>query len=135
MYSGYSGATIARLGLWLKARIQVPTRPDWYFVKVYTHGANEANMPVLLGEPMVRFHHALAKRAAENPNFHYHYVTVREMYNLARAAEAGWEGSVAGARDFVLEWNGHPSETESTCITKSQLSNLADSMPRVDRRT
>ena len=30
--------------------------PDWYFVKLHTHGANEANMPVLLGEPMVRFH-------------------------------------------------------------------------------
>jgi hypothetical protein len=29
-------------------------------------------------------------------------VTAREMYNLARAAEAGWEGTVAGARDYEL---------------------------------
>ena len=42
-------------------------------------------MPAVLGEPMVRFHDALARRAAENPLFRYHYVTAREMYNLAQA--------------------------------------------------
>ena len=88
--------------LWLKARVQVPTRPDWFFIKLHTHGANETNMPVLLGEPMVRFHKALARRAAEDRSFHFHYVTAREMYNLARAAEAGWRGTVKGARDYEL---------------------------------
>jgi hypothetical protein len=103
---GTQAPSLARLRLWLKARVQVPTRPDWFFVKLYTHGANEANMPVLLGEPMVRFHEALARTAAEDPHFHFHYVTAREMYNLALAAEAGWKGSVAEARDFRLVWNG-----------------------------
>jgi hypothetical protein len=28
------------------------------------------------------------------------------MYNLVRAAEAGWKGSVGEARDFELVWNG-----------------------------
>jgi hypothetical protein len=28
------------------------------------------------------------------------------MYNLAKAAEAGWLGSVAGALDYELLWNG-----------------------------
>ena len=97
---------MARLSNWLKARVQVPTRPDWFFVKLYTHGANEANMPILLGEPMVRFHEELARRAAEEPQFHYHYVTAREMYNLVRAAEAGWTGSVAEALDYQLIFNG-----------------------------
>ena len=54
--------------------------------------ADEANQPVLLGEPMVRFHEALADRPRRDPHFHFHYVTAREMYNLARAAEAGWAG-------------------------------------------
>ena len=53
---------------------------------------------------MVRFHQALADYAQEHPNFHYHYVTARELYNLAKAAEAGWQGSVADARDFELVW-------------------------------
>jgi hypothetical protein len=95
-----------RLGLWLTARIQVPTRPDWFFVKLHTHGANEANYDVLLGDPLVRFHEALARKAQDDTNFHYHYVTAREMYNLARAAEAGWQGEVDAARDFEVTWNG-----------------------------
>jgi hypothetical protein len=44
----------------------------------------------------------LARRAADDPYFRYHYVTAREMFNLVKAAEAGWEGSVDEARDFEL---------------------------------
>jgi hypothetical protein len=105
---GNQPAHAGRVRNWLRAGVRVPSRPDWYFVKLHTHGANEGNMPVLLGEPMVRFHQDLARRAAEDPRFHYHYVTAREMYNLARAAEDGWTGSVNEARDYELEWNGSP---------------------------
>jgi hypothetical protein len=96
--------SIDRLRLWLRARVQVASRPDWFFVKLHAHGAGEQSHEALLGEPMVRFHQALAQYACEHPNFHYHYVTAREMYNLAKAAEAGWKGSVAEARDFELVW-------------------------------
>ena len=92
-----------RVDLWLQARVQVPTRPDWFFVKLHTHGATEANLPALLGESMSQFHASLAERAGCNRNFHYHYVTARQMYNLIRAAEAGWTGRVEEARDFELE--------------------------------
>ncbi len=95
-------ATLKRLELWLRARVQVPTRPDWFFVKLHTHGAPEHNARVLLGDPTARFHADLARRAQADPDFHYHYVTAREMYNLVRAAEAGWSGSVAEARDYQL---------------------------------
>ena len=66
---GQPAADIDRLELWLRARVQVPTRPDWFFVKLHTHGAPEANQRVLLGEPMVAFHQALARRAAARPGF------------------------------------------------------------------
>jgi hypothetical protein len=46
---GSQPPSLERLRLWLKARVQVPTRPDWFFVKLHTHGANEANQGVLLG--------------------------------------------------------------------------------------
>ena len=62
----------------------------------------EGNQRVLLGEPMVDFHRALARRAKEDPSFRFHYVTAREMYNLVRAAEAGWQGTVDEARDYEL---------------------------------
>jgi hypothetical protein len=98
-----------RLGLWLRARIQVPTRPDWFFVKLHTHGAPERNAGMLLGKPMVHFHRLLAERARQDPAFTYHYVSAREMCNLVRAAEAGWTGCVAAARDFEFLWNGAPA--------------------------
>ena len=95
---------IDRLALWLKARVQVPTRPDWFFVKLHAHGAEECCHEVLLGESMVRFHQDLADRARHEPGFHYHYVTAREMYNLVKAAEAGWTGAVAEVLDYDLVW-------------------------------
>ncbi|HVS34509.1 MAG TPA: hypothetical protein VMS17_02940 [Gemmataceae bacterium] len=95
-------ASSSRIDLWLRARVQVAVRPDWFFVKLHCHGAAEESHEVLLGDPMVQFHEDLARRARENPRFHYHYVTAREMYNLARAAEAGWKGTVAEARDWEL---------------------------------
>jgi hypothetical protein len=97
--------TIDRLPLWLRARVQVQGRPDWFFVKLYAHGAVEDSHEALLGEPMQRFHQGLAELARRDANFHYHYVTAREMYNLVRAAESGWSGSVAGALDYELVAN------------------------------
>ncbi len=114
-------ASIGRLKAWLGAGVRVPTRPDWSFVKLYTHGATEANMRVLLGEPMVQFHRALARRAAEDANFHFHYVTAREMFNLVKAAEAGWEGPVAEARDFQLVWDGRaPSDARTSGTARGE---------------
>jgi hypothetical protein len=97
---------VRRLPVWLRARVQVPQRPDWFFVKLHTHGASADGLPVLLGESAVRFHANLARYAREHPGFKYHYVTVREMYNLAKAAESGWNGSIESARDFALDWVG-----------------------------
>ena len=98
-------ATEARLWLWLKAGVQVPARPDWNFVKLHTHGAPEKNHDALLGEPMISFHRSLAKLAESNSNFKFHYITAREMYNLAKAAEGGWKGSVFDALDHELVSN------------------------------
>jgi hypothetical protein len=94
--------SMARLDEWLRSCVQVRSRPDWFFVKLHTHGASESNQQVLLGESMVEFHRSLMRRAAEDDHFHVHYVTAREMYNLAKAAEAGWSGPVKSARDFEL---------------------------------
>jgi hypothetical protein len=107
---------IDRLALWLKAKVQVPTRPDWYFVKLHSHGGWEGSYEVLLGEPMVRFHHDLADRARRQTDFHYHYVTAREMYNLVKAAEDGWSGTVADALDYHLVWDGSKPPARSLAL-------------------
>ncbi len=100
--------SIDRLDAWLRARVQVASRPDWFFVKLHAHGAPERDQETLLGPPMIAFHQALARRAAEDSSFFYHYVTARELYNLAKAAESGWRGGVGDARDFALVWDGVP---------------------------
>jgi hypothetical protein len=102
---GSQPPSLERLRLWLRARVQVPTRPDWFFVKLHAHGAQDDSIDTVLGPPMVQFHEALAEYQRRTPHFSFHYVTAREMYNLARAAEAGWTGSVAEARDWELIWN------------------------------
>ncbi len=99
---GNQAPSTARLDNWLRARVQIRSRPDWYFVKLHTHGTQGPIRDVLLGDPTVQFHQALAERMASDPLFHVHYVTAREMYNLARAAETGFAGTVAEARDFEL---------------------------------
>jgi hypothetical protein len=80
----------------------VPARPDWFFVKLHAHGAYAYGCDAVLGESMLQFHRDLADRAVRNPNFHYHYVTARELYNLVKAAEEGWQGNVAEALDYHL---------------------------------
>ncbi len=89
-----------RLDLWLRAGVRIHTRPNWYFVKLHTHGVNEPNQDVLLGEPMVRFHQLLRERADRDPRFHFHYVTAREMANIALTAADGVDLSVRDARSY-----------------------------------
>lgn len=89
-----------RLDNWLRASIRVDGRPDWYFVKLHTHGALEQNADVLLGPPMVDLHEELSRRTAKQPSFQYHYVTAREMVNIVLAAESGVAEWRMDWRDF-----------------------------------
>jgi hypothetical protein len=109
---GSQPPSVERLVQWLQARIQVPQRPDWFFVKLHAHGAPEHDHEALLGAPMVKFHDDLAAVARENPKFHFHYVTAREMVNLIKAAEAGYTGPVTGALDW--EWLSRIGQVPST---------------------
>jgi hypothetical protein len=111
---GSQPPTLNRLWLWLRARIQVPARPDWFFVKLHTHGAEPGSVDTVLGEPMVRFHADLAEYARQRPRFHFHYVTAREMYNLIKAAEAGWQGNVIDALDYELVLTKSPAKMAQT---------------------
>jgi hypothetical protein len=91
---------IRRLEPWLRACVKIPAKPNWYFVKLHTHGVNEPNQDVLLGEPMVRFHEQLRERADRDPAFRFHYVTAREMANIALAAEQNLDVTVQEARSL-----------------------------------
>jgi len=88
--------SLKRFWLWCAAGVRVAGRADWLFIKLHTHGAQEANMEMLLGEPMRRFHEELRQFAAEHSQLKYYYVTAREMASLVHQAEAGHAVPAAG---------------------------------------
>jgi hypothetical protein len=83
-----------RLDNWLRASVKVATHPNWYFVKLYTHGVWEPNQDVLLGSAMDEFYRELGNRSERNPKFRVHYVTARQMANLALAPESVLEPTI-----------------------------------------
>ncbi len=82
-----------RLQLWCKAGVCVAGRDDWLFIKLHTHGAQEANLEMLLGDPMRRLHTGLRELADRHPTLEYYYVSAREMADLVHQAESGQAAS------------------------------------------
>jgi hypothetical protein len=90
-----------RLRHWVKAGIHVQGQPDWLFIKVYTHSAPETQSGAVLGEGGRQLHEVL-QTLNDGVNNCLHYVTAREMYNIARAAMDGKRGNPNDYRDYLL---------------------------------
>ncbi|MCA9408117.1 MAG: hypothetical protein H6755_00965 [Candidatus Omnitrophica bacterium] len=103
--TGANPPTKDRVDLWIKQYISVKGKPDWIFVKVYTHGAPEKNAHTLLGNPMDEMFSYLEEKYNDGMNFALHYVSAREMFNIIKAAEAGEQGLPGEYRDYILEKN------------------------------
>jgi hypothetical protein len=95
-------ATPTRIRSWVRQGIGVVGRPEWVFVKVHTHGTQEAQSASLLGEGGRLLHSTLATEYNDGRRWRLHYVTAREMYNIAIAAMDGYSGDPGGYRDYVL---------------------------------
>lgn len=91
-----------RVAGWVNARVHVEGRPEWLFVKVYTHGCVDRFLVHLLGSAMDELHRELQSQFNDGKNHQLHYVTAREMFNIAKAAESGKSGNPNQYRDFVL---------------------------------
>jgi hypothetical protein len=94
--------TPARVDAWVKTGIHVKGRPDWLFIKVHTHGTQDRDMEALLGLPTSRMFEYLEQRYNDGKQYNLHYVSAREMYNIARAAESGKCDDPGKYRDFVV---------------------------------
>lgn len=92
----------ARVALWGDLGITVEGRPDWVFVKMHTHGAPEKQAASLLGEDGARMHRLLAEHYNDGVRWKLHYVTAREMFNVAIAAMDGQSGDPGAYRDYAL---------------------------------
>jgi len=100
--TGHNPPTPARVQTWVRQRIGVKGRPEWVFIKVSCHGAQAADMEALLGEPADNMYRELERLFRERPGYQLHYVTAREMYNIAKAAEAGCADNPNLYRDYII---------------------------------
>lgn len=99
--TGSDPATADRVRTWLAQAIHVAGRPEWVFVKVHTHGAIEPTAASLLGDGGRALHRALRHQVIDAGDA-LHYVTAREMYNVARAAMDGHRGDPSAYFDYVI---------------------------------
>jgi hypothetical protein len=94
-------ASPARVATWVEQGIHVEGQSEWVFVKVHTHGAPERQADSLLGAGGHALHRALTVYT-ERRNMKLHYVTAREMFNVAVAAMDGRRGDPNDYRDYQL---------------------------------
>ncbi|HUD43681.1 MAG TPA: hypothetical protein VMR06_16975 [Dokdonella sp.] len=94
--------TPERVDAWVRTGIHVEGRPEWVFVKVHTHGTQEADIDTLLGAAADAMHTHLETAYNDGERYVLHYVNAREVYNIIKAAEAGHRGDPNDFRDFIL---------------------------------
>ncbi|HEY2153307.1 MAG TPA: hypothetical protein VGH34_21045 [Vicinamibacterales bacterium] len=79
-----------RVKRWVNARIHVPERPDWLFVKVFAHSVSTADdEQEMFGGHFEQALTELEQHYDDGRKYVLHYVTAREAYNLAMAAANG----------------------------------------------
>lgn len=79
-----------KIDSWVKANIHVKGRPEWIFIKTFTHGEQSKKLWFGTSVPNDMFTY-LEKRYGVG-QYRLHYVTAREAYNIIRAAEDGRTG-------------------------------------------
>jgi hypothetical protein len=104
-----------RIDLWIKAHVHVKGRPEWCFVKIHTHGAQEEGMDTLLGKPVDDMYSYLEQNYNDGLRYVLHYLTAREMYNIVKAAEDGHTGNPNIYRDYRLK----PPSYSVAAVTES----------------
>jgi hypothetical protein len=92
--------TPQRLDRWVQQHIHVAGRPEWIFVKVYTHGAVPRDLPILLGPETDALFTDLEQRYNDGQRYVLHYVTAREAANIIQAAVDGKAGDPGQFRDY-----------------------------------
>src|ERR1051325_263395 len=90
-----------RFRRWKHANILVKGKPDWVFIKLFSHAFFEADQDAMIGEQMKRFMGDVLEEA-ERKNFRIHFATAREAFNMITAAVDGKTGEPHEYRDYKL---------------------------------
>jgi hypothetical protein len=96
--------TRQRVDAWVRANIHVAGKPDWVFVKLSSHAAaSMAEAGATLGPEFESALQYLETKYNDGREYVLHYVTAREAYNLARAAQAGLSGDPVKYYDWEIK--------------------------------
>ena len=92
-----------RIRSWIDCHVHVRGRPDWLFIKLHTHGAIERDFDALFGERARKMHRLLNTEYNDGRNWRLHYVTARQAFNIAKAAEHGLDGDPQDHLDYIVK--------------------------------
>lgn len=95
----YAVPSLTRIKRWIDSHIHVENKPEWSFVKLYSHGIQSPDIVKHHLGPMLD----ALKAEATQRNIKLHYVSAREAYNIVRAAQAGMTGDPEDYRDYVYK--------------------------------
>jgi len=101
--TGANLPTLLRFRLWRRAAITVKGRPEWLFIKLHCHGMDPRDEAAMFGAPMQRFLQELLGTDRAGAVYKVHFVTAREMVNIALAACDGRDGDPGNFRDYRLK--------------------------------
>jgi len=96
-----------RIDCWIRQNIHVKNNPDWIFVKIFCHGAQDYKS--LCSESTAQMYEYLGDKYNDGKKYRLHYVTARECYNIVKAAENGKTGNPNKYRDFIIP---HPNKRD-----------------------
>jgi hypothetical protein len=100
--AGNYSMDIERLHRWSNARIHVSGKPEWVFVKLYSHGFFTDDQDNMIGEAAIRFWEKVLELSARTQEFKVHFATAREAFNMVMAAADNCSGEPGEFRDYNL---------------------------------
>ena len=98
--SGANPPTLRRMELWKDAAITVQGRLDWIFIKLHCHGMTPRDESAMFGPAIQDFLRELVEGPGNGVDYRLHFVTIREMVNIALAACDGCKGTPGEYRDY-----------------------------------
>jgi hypothetical protein len=95
--------TLHRLERWRSAHIAVHGRPQWQFIKLFSHGFFDWDQDIMIGEQLKRFMGEVMELAEQTGTFKIHFASAREAFNIVMAAVDGRQGDPNAYRDYRLQ--------------------------------